>query len=260
MKFLILTLSCLLLLAGPRGGLALPEPTSESSALLTPAGAAAETNRPTRVLAEDELRQMLRATLQTNYVGEKGELELAFTRPWHPLTVPNEPLTLKVLELPALGVGPNFIVRFEIRTANTSLGTWQMPAQAKIFREVWVAQSALMRGQLIARADLKRERRDVLALREACWEGTEADGAANELAVSLPTGSPLYANSVKPRTLIRRGQLAEALLHDGALLVSLEVEVLEDGASGQTVRVRNPRSRTIFLGKVQNEQTILVTF
>jgi flagellar basal body P-ring formation protein FlgA len=259
MKSLLLTLLCMLLLAEPRGGLALPEPTSESSDLLAP-GPAAETNQQTRALAEDELRQMLRTTLQANYVGEKGELELRFTRPWRPLTVPNEPLTLKVLELPTLGVSPNFIVRFEIRTVNASLGTWQMPAQARIFRDVWVAQSPLTRGLLIAKADLKRERRDVLVLREACWEGTEAEEATNELAVNLPTGAPLYASSVKPRTLIRRGQLAEALFQDGALLVSLEVEVLEDGASGQTVRVRNPRSRTIFPGKVQNEQTILVAF
>jgi flagella basal body P-ring formation protein FlgA len=203
---------------------------------------------------------MLRTTLQANYVGEKGELEVRFTHPWRPLTVPNEPLTFKVLELPSLGVTPNFIVRFEIRTANASLGTWQMPAQARVFREVWVAQSPLTRGQLIAKADLKREQRDVLVLREACWDGTEIEEATNELAVNLPAGGPLYASSVKPRTLIRRGQLAEALFQDGALLVSLEVEVLEDGASGQTVRVRNPRSRTIFHGKVQNEQTILVAF
>ena len=259
MKSLFLTLTCLHLLAGPRGGLALPEFTSESPTLIA-SGPAAETNQQTRALAEDELRQMLRTTLQTDYVGEKGELELRFMRPWRSLAVPNEPLTLKVLELPTLGVSPSFIVRFEIRTTNVSLGTWQMPAQARIFRDVWVAQSALTHGQLIAKADLKRERRDVLVLREACWEGTEAERAANELAVNLPAGAPLYTSSVRPRTLIRRGQLAEALLQDGALLVSLEVEVLEDGASGQTVRVRNPRSKTIFLGKVQNEQTILVTF
>jgi len=259
MKSLLLTVSCLLLLAGPRGGLALPEPTSESPALLTPEPAA-ETNQPTRVLAEDELRQMLRTTLQANYVGDKGELELRFTRPWRPLTVPSEPLTLKVVELPTLGVSPDFIVRFEIRTANNYLGTWQMSARATIFRDVWVAQSPLTRGQLIAKADLKQEPRDVLVLREACWEGTEAEESMNELAVNLPAGAPLYASSVKPRTLVRRGQLAGALFQDGALLVSLEVEVLEDGASGQTVRVRNPRSRTIFHGKVQNEQTILVTF
>jgi flagellar basal body P-ring formation protein FlgA len=259
MKLPLLALTCLLLLARPRGGLALPQPASEASALLFPVPVA-ETNQSTQVLTEEGLRQMLRTTLQANYVGEKGELELWFTRPWRPLSVPNEPLTLKILELPSLGVSPNFIVQFEIRTANTSLGKWQMPAQAKVFREVWVAQSPLTRGQLIAKADLKRERRDVLVLREACWDGTDAEEATNELAVNLLAGAPLYTSSVRPRTLVRRGQLAEALLQDGALLVSLEVEVLEDGASGQTVRVRNPRSRTIFLGKVQNEQTILVVF
>jgi flagella basal body P-ring formation protein FlgA len=252
-------LSCLLLLTGPRGGLAQSNLTSESPALPA-ADAPAGTNLSTRVLGEEELRQMLSTTLQNDYVGEKGELELRFTRPWRPVTVPNDTLTIKVLELPTLGVTPNFIVRFEVRTPNALIGTWQMPLQARIFRDVRVAQSALTRGQLIAKADLKRERRDVLTLREACWEGTADEEATNELAVNLPTGAPLYVSSVRPRTLVRRGQLAEALLRDGALLVSLEVEVLEDGSSGQTVHVRNPRSRTIFLGKVENEQTVLVVF
>lgn len=259
MKLLVFILSCSLLLTAPRGGLAQSNLTSESSALPV-ADAPAGTNLSTRVLAEEELRQMLSAVLQNDYVGEKGELELRFTRPWRPVTVPNEALTIQVLELPTLGVTPNFIVRFEVRAANALVGTWQMPVQARVFRDVRVAQSALTRGQLISKADLRRERRDVLALREACWEGTTDDEATNELGVNLPAGAPLYVSSVRPRTLVRRGQLAEALLQDGALLVSLEVEVLEDGASGQTVHIRNPRSKTIFLGKVQNEQTVLVVF
>jgi flagella basal body P-ring formation protein FlgA len=259
MKSLLLILSCVLFLTGPSGGLAQSNLTTESPALPV-ADAPAGTNLPTRVLGEEELRQMLSTALQTDYVGDKGELELRFTRPWHPVTVPSEPLAIKVLEMPTLGVTANFIVRFEVRTADALIGTWQMPAQARVFRDVRVAQSALTRGQLIAKADIKRERRDVLALREACWEGTADEESTNELAVNLPTGAPLYNSCVRPRTLLRRGQLAEAVLQDGALLVSLEVEVLEDGSSGQTVRVRNPRSRTIFLGKVQNEQTVLVIF
>jgi flagella basal body P-ring formation protein FlgA len=43
------------------------------------------------------------------------------------------------------------------------------------------------------------------------------------------------------------------------LVISLKVEPLEDGVLGQTVRVRNPINRRELNGKVENEQTILIT-
>jgi flagella basal body P-ring formation protein FlgA len=40
--------------------------------------------------------------------------------------------------------------------------------------------------------------------------------------------------------------------------ISLKVEILEDGAKGQQVRVRNPQSKREFRGKVENENTITI--
>ena len=61
------------------------------------------------------------------------------------------------------------------------------------------------------------------------------------------------------RPVLHRGQIVEALVRDGTLTVSLKVEVLENGLPGQIVRVRNVQSRREFRGKVQNEQTIIVS-
>ena len=49
------------------------------------------------------------------------------------------------------------------------------------------------------------------------------------------------------------------VLQDGALSITMKVEVLEDGAPGQIIRARNPISRRDVSGKVLNEQTILIT-
>ena len=54
------------------------------------------------------------------------------------------------------------IARFELRSGGQKLGEWQTPLQARIWREVWVAQSALKRGENLAEADVIRERRDVI--------------------------------------------------------------------------------------------------
>jgi flagellar basal body P-ring formation protein FlgA len=260
MKNILLTTRCLILAALTGGGFALQALASEPSAISLATNATVNANavRRTHSLNEAELKDLLTAALQRDRVRDRGELELRFTRPWSPVTVPDEPVTVSILDMPTAGVSPNFIVRFELRTSERIIGTWQMPVQAHIWREVWVARSPLKRGQLLSDVDRVKERRDMLAMRDACLADV-ADESLYEIAEAVPAGAPLYVSSAQLRRLVRRGQVAEAVVQDGAMLISLKVEVLEDGVLGQFVRVRNPQSKREFRGRVQNEQTILVS-
>lgn len=223
------------------------EPSSASSA---PAVAQ-------RRLDEAELLALLTDTLQREQVRERGQLELRLTRPWAAISVPDGPLTLKVLELPTAGVTPSFIVRFELRAGDKALGTWQTAVQARVWREVWVAREALKRGEPFDPARVALERRDVLLLRETL---AELDSGQPELqmADSVPAGAPLLARALTPRPVIRRGQTPEAVVTDGALRITMRVEAVEDGAPGQVVRVRNPVTRRELLGRVVDAHTVQV--
>ena len=94
-------------------------------------------------MTEADALALLTTTLQKNYVKDKGELELNFTQPWTAPVLPDEPLTVKILELPTAGVTPSFIIRFQLCTATQTVGTWQATVQAHVWREVWVAHSDL---------------------------------------------------------------------------------------------------------------------
>jgi flagella basal body P-ring formation protein FlgA len=214
--------------------------------------------RRTRQLTESDLKELLTAALQQDYVKERGDLELRFTRAVPAATVVDEPLTVKLLELPNAGVTPNFIARFELRAGDEVAGQWQIPVQASIWREVWVAGSALKRGQLVRDAALSRDRRDVLLVRDALTS-VDLENPALEVAENLSAGMPLTSRSLRLRPVVFRGRLAEAIVRDGAMTVSVKVEVLEDGLPGQTIRVRNVKSKREFRGIVQHEATILVT-
>jgi len=219
--------------------------------------AAAPVAHPSRAFAEADLVQLLTATLQRDYVKDSGELELRLTQPWKTRNVPDEPLALVVLDMPTLGVTPNFVVRFELRAGQQSLGSYELPVKAHVWRETWVARSPLMRGQLVADANIDRERRDMLTLHEPLADFS-AGNTALELAESVATGMPLLARVVHPRAVIHRGQAVDALMQDGVLNITLKVEAMEDGAPGQFIRVRNMQTRRDILGKVLNEQAILV--
>ena len=61
------------------------------------------------------------------------------------------------------------------------------------------------------------------------------------------------------RPVVQRGQFVDGLVRDGALNIALKVEVLADGLPGQTVRVRNPKTKREFYAKVQDEQTVVIS-
>jgi flagella basal body P-ring formation protein FlgA len=215
-------------------------------------------SRRLRAFEDSDLLELLTATLQKEYVKNQGELELHLTRPWPKPQVPDEPLTLKVAQMPALGLCPSFVVTFELWDGKERIGNWQAPLQAAVWRDIPVAHSTLQRGQALKDADVTMERSDVLVLRDAFLNFPTTDGSL-ELTESVAAGRPILNRSVRVRPLLLRGQMVEGVFQDGTLGISLMVETLEDGALGQTVRVRNPITRRELYGKVVNEKTVSIT-
>jgi len=215
--------------------------------------------RRVRPLAEQEMVQLLGSVLQKQFVKDQGDLELRLSRPWTTASIPDEPVTLKVLDLPTTGVAPSFIVRFELETAHGEhIGPWQVALQAKVWRQVWVAGSVLKRGQLLRGADLNREKRDMLVCREPLADFSPSDPSL-EFYESVQAGTPIFARVVRPRAIVHRGQSLAAMVQDGALMITLKVEALEDGIAGQLIRVRNPLSRRDLQGKVLDPENVLVS-
>ncbi len=219
---------------------------------------AVKISRRSRTLGESDVLGLLTAALQNDYVKDKGQLELRLAQPWKALVLPDEPLTLDILELPSLGVTPGFIVRFTLRTGHETLGTWTANLKANVWREVWVASEQLKRGAPLDRSQFARERRDVLSLHEPPADLSDPD-ADVELAEPVPAGVPLLARMLKARAVVHRGQRVDALLQDGALSIRTKVEVEEDGAPGENVRARNFTNRRELTGQVLDEKTILIS-
>jgi flagella basal body P-ring formation protein FlgA len=101
------------------------------------------------------------------------------------------------------------------------------------------------------------ERRDALALREPADAAATGD-ASLEICETVSAGQVVPARAVRPRPVVQRGRLVDALVQDGSLRITMKVEVLNDGLPGQTVRVRNPKTKREFHAQVQNDQTVLL--
>jgi flagella basal body P-ring formation protein FlgA len=214
--------------------------------------------RRTRTLGESDMLGMLTATLQHDYIKDKGQLDLRLAQPWTPLLLPDEPLTLDITELPTAGVAPNFIVRFTLRTGRETLGDWAANLKASVWREVWVASAQLKRGDPVSVDLVTRERRDILSLHEPVADFAAGDQSV-EISESVPVGVPLMARMIRARAVLHRGQHAYALVEDGSMSVRTQVDILDDGAPGETVHARNSATHRDLSGTVLNEHTILIS-
>jgi flagella basal body P-ring formation protein FlgA len=172
--------------------------------------------------------------------------------------LPDEPLTLDIQDVPTMGVASAFMTRFSLRTDHETLGTWTANLKANVWREVDVASRQLKRGDAVTADTFSRERRDILNLHEPLAD-VSASNDDLEYAESVPSGAPLLARMVKAKTVIHRGQRADALVEDGGLSIKTKVDIMDDGAPGDYIHARNIDTHRELVGKVLNERTILIS-
>ncbi|HAV61809.1 MAG TPA: flagella basal body P-ring formation protein FlgA [Verrucomicrobiales bacterium] len=215
--------------------------------------------RRARTLTSLDIEELLTEKLSSDYLSQGGQLELRLTRTWNDVAVPDEPFEVKIVSMPAQGIMPSFIVRFEIGNQVEKFGQWQLALRASLWKDVWVARQRLTRGNVLMPEDVAREKRDVLMARNHL-EADQHEIKPNdwELTENVGNGAPLNRWSVRPKPVVYRGQLADAQIRQGALSISLKVQVLEDAVPGQEIRILNPNTKRELLGKVNHDQTILI--
>jgi flagella basal body P-ring formation protein FlgA len=144
------------------------------------------------------------------------------------------------------------ILKFEWRSEKQTLGPFQVVVYAKLWKDVIVAARPLTRGTVLSQNEIDYAKRDVLQLRE--WmEELPTSTEEIELVENVPQGQFIYPRSVRLKPILKRGQLADAFHKDGSLMISLKVEVLEDGAPGQVIKIKNPQTRRELRGTVKND-------
>lgn len=237
-----------------------PRVTNSVSALSDPARANQSDN-----LTEKDLLFLLTARLQPKQ--ENGELELELMRlvpPWKPIPVTDGPIDVRILDKPVSGLSSQFGIRFEVLRGEKPRDIYFANAKARLFRDVWLAPSALRRGTTLDQVYLQQDRRDVINFRDATFSTNSLGPSVRlsdlRLTEYIQAGGIILARHVQLRPVMFRGQEVQAVIKDEFMMVSAKVEVLEDGAPGQFVRARNPRTKKEIRGKVINEDTIQVVF
>ena len=213
--------------------------------------------RKSRSMDSSQILELLKSELLKSPLFDEGELEMELIRPWKPMLVPDGALEMRMLTKINYRTSQTSL-RFQLMDGGVPFGVFSAAVKISLWKDAWVATRQITRGTLLPEAKLKKQRHNMIKVRQDLWGGNPSDGRF-WFQENISPGRLIYDKAVVMKPVVRRGNLAKAIITTGPLLVSTNVKVLDDGAPGEVVRVQNIRTRKEIIGEVIDEKTIKIT-
>ena len=87
---------------------------------------------------------------------------------------------------------------------------------------------------------------------------SRGDVEGMEARRTLLPGQPIPLTAVAAPEIVKRGQPARLVFHDGGLIIVAQVEAIQSGGTGDVIKVRNLDSGVTVIGTVQSDGSILI--
>jgi flagella basal body P-ring formation protein FlgA len=219
------------------------------------APAPAVTTAPALFTQEQLLADLTRQL--TDHFQTRGDLQLDLLRPWAPLAVSAGPVEVVILDCPAR-LSSSLLLQVRLQSGGSSLGSFSLMLKAQLLRDVWASRTPIERGTSFDPGQLDTRHLDVLQQRDTVpADSTETDFT---YASAVPAGRLLAWRDLTRRSLIRKGQIVEVSAVDGMLTITTKAMAMENGAAGDTVRLRNLESKRDFSALVVADARAQVRF
>jgi flagella basal body P-ring formation protein FlgA len=121
------------------------------------------------------------------------------------------------------------------------------------------AARPIERGQTISENDIYLEEKDVSAVpQRVVFNPKEVIG--KKAKRNIPASMMLRSNLVEYPSAVKKGDLVTILAQSGGLWISTKGEAVEDGIVGETIKVKNLRSKKIVGGTIVERGIVKVDF
>ncbi len=211
--------------------------------------------RGAKVYSEKELASMIRDYLAPRMRGMGDEIEFRDFRVPSPVYLENayERIEIETTSDPAPG---RISLRINLVDAH---GSVSRRLTGNVFVDVWVtvacAERPLNRGDIVNPGDVRFEKQNLAYLRDDVWDGRSGPWRVRS---SIGQGQPILQRALESVPVVSRGDQVSLVYQGAHVTLSVPVQVLEDGQRGDSVMVRNIRSRKEISGIVQDGGTIVV--
>jgi flagella basal body P-ring formation protein FlgA len=139
------------------------------------------------------------------------------------------------------------------------VGEWPMQVRVELWQDCWISSQRIEKGTVLEFGLLSQKRMDVL--REFVAPLTiDQDFQGFEVNQPVQAGRPLTRRDIVERTVVKKGQLVDAVASEGGLNIRMRAMAMEAGPAGAVIRVRNIDSQKEFVAQVLNENQVQVRF
>lgn len=144
-------------------------------------------------------------------------------------------------------------MRFSVRCEGLQRPTIYI-VRGAIFAKVWVAALAIPTGKLLARDDVTLEERNWAKTPDAITDLAQLEGRTSRRA--MKPGQIVRKRYLKGGESVKRGQDVRIVARHAQVEVSSAGTALEDGMTGETIRVRNTRTGRIIAARIAGPGTV----
>ena len=189
----------------------------------------------------------------------KGELKVSLARPWAPLKLPGPDFFAECIQIAGNSLASNMGFTLRVVSDGKIVGEWPMQVRVELWQDVWVSTQRIDRGMVLEPGLLSQKRLDVL--REFVTPLTvDQDLQGFEVNQTVQSGRPITRREIVERTVVKKGQLVDAVASEGGLSIRMRAMAMEAGPAGAVIRVRNIDSQKEFVAQVLNENQVQVRF
>jgi flagella basal body P-ring formation protein FlgA len=124
-----------------------------------------------------------------------------------------------------------------------------IPVDLKRFAQVVVSKQALPRGTIIGQQDILLVKQDLSQLNYGYFKSAD-EVIGMQLKRTVRRGEALSPGNLRPRRLVQRGDIVTIVAEVQGLTVRVKGNALTDGFRGESIRVKNQRSKRILQAEV----------
>jgi flagellar basal body P-ring formation protein FlgA len=230
-----------------------------ASAIAWAGPASSEIRLASRDVTGDAIAQVAEAALRAALARDGRRVELHVLPVTRSVAAPAGELRLDARPIPRTAVVPRRMhVWVDVWVEERFVRTVPVAFEVGVFGPAYVTTRDQEAGEVLDGS--------ALAVREVEWSGQDApplapgalDGAHLRLRRRVPAGETLTRAQVKSAPLVARGGRALLRAARGRVELETRVEVLEDGRSGETIRVKLPNATAAILARVTGPGTVEV--
>lgn len=139
-------------------------------------------------------------------------------------------------------------------------GTVKQKLTGSVFVDCWVeapvAAVPMNRDDLLEHTKISFKRLNLATLRGEIWDGR---GGPWRITRPIGSGQVIYKNDVAHIPTVRKGSIVTVVYEGPTVRLTTQAEALADGAAGESIPLRNLRSRKEVYGIIRDANTVMIT-